>query len=94
MPDTYNFDGSAATEEQASQPVNGCYLTQQACIGDTCNLKLFVAWTGTDVDGNVLLSANSRFSLFPPNRIQEQIQSRYDSLKDKITDAKDFFTGD
>eukprot|EP00956_Cyclotella_meneghiniana_P020635 scaffold36680_cov51-Cyclotella_meneghiniana.AAC.4 len=54
---TYNFDGSAATTEQISQPADGCYFTRDECVAlhaggtDDCDLKLYVVWTGTDAQG-------------------------------------------
>ncbi|KAK1735325.1 hypothetical protein QTG54_013939 [Skeletonema marinoi] len=111
LPNTYNFDGTEATSEQASQPTNGCYLTKAICEGfqatgsDACDLKLYVVWTGTDVNGNVLKSSDSRFSAFPPNRIQEQVVGSYDSMmsevqnfgqdvKDKLNSVGNFFKGE
>lgn len=110
IPNTYNFDGTVASPEQASQPTKGCYLTKAICDGfqasgnDICDLKLYVVWTGTDVNGNVLMSSDSRFSAFPPNRIQEKVVGSYDSMmkdvqnfgqdiKDGLGSVGDFFTG-
>lgn len=60
-------------------------------------MKLYVVWTGKDAHGRVLLSSDSRFSAFPPNRIQENVMAGVDSalgtlnnMKDKVTDT---FTG-
>jgi len=103
IPNTYNFDGSVATTEQTKQPTDGCYLTEAECLGfaaegnHVCDLKLFTVWTGTDINGKVLLSSDSRFSMFPPNRIQESVKGQYDSMREfvqkKIDDAKDFIPG-
>ena len=110
IPNTYNFDGTEATPEQANQPTNGCYLTKAICDGfiasgnDLCDLKLHVVWTGTDVNGNVLMSSDSRFSAFPPNRIQEQVLGSYNTMmksvtnfgqdiKDGLNTVGDFFKG-
>ena len=96
---TYNFDGSLATAEQTSQPVDGCYIPDEQCRAFAldgnalCNLKLFVVWSGTDVDGNVLLSSSSRFSMFPPNRIQENIMGQYESMVQNFNDFKDKIPG-
>ncbi len=111
IPNTYNFDGTEASSEQASQPTNGCYLTKsicevfQAAKNDICDLKLYVVWTGTDVNGNVLMSSDTRFSAFPPNRVQEKVVGSYDSIlsdmqnfgqdvKDKFNSIGNFFKGD
>ena len=99
VPNTYNFDGSLATTEQISQAVNGCYLTVAACVkfaeegSDICNLKLYTVWTGTDADGKVLLSSDSRFSMFPPNRVQENVKGRYESLVKNYDDFKAKYLG-
>jgi hypothetical protein len=92
---TYNFDGSAASAEQAKQPVEGCYLTREQCLGfvasgsKICDLKLYVVWSGTDVDGKALLSSDSRFSMFPPNRIQESVTSAYEKMIEQLKNMKD-----
>lgn len=98
-PNTYNFDGSVATTEQISQPVGGCYLTRDECRGfavdgsNICDLKLYVVWTGTDVNGDVLLSSGSRPSMFPPNRIQENAKGQYDSMVENLKDIQGKITG-
>ena len=87
---TYNFDGSLATSDQINQPVDGCYFSVPDCIvfqktGNTaCDLKLYVVWTGTDVDGKSLLSSDSRFSMFPPNRLQENVQGQVNNMMDSF----------
>lgn len=95
---TYNFDGSVATAEQAKQPVEGCYLTREQCLGfaasgsTQCDLKLYVVWTGTDADGNALLSSDSRFSMFPRNRIEESVTGAYDKMLEDLKNMKDTIT--
>jgi hypothetical protein len=90
IPNTYNFDGTAATKETASQPTNGCYVPKDVCDAFhatqnyVCDLKLYVVWTGTDVNGNVLMSSDSRFSAFPPNRIQEKVLGSYNSMLSEV----------
>jgi len=92
---TYNFDGSVASAEQAKQPVEGCYLTREQCLGfaasgsKICDLKLYVVWSGTDADGKALLSSDSRFSMFPPNRIQESVTSAYEKMIEQLKNIKD-----
>lgn len=92
---TYNFNGSVATADQTNQPVDGCYLTRDECMGfaatgsNKCDIKIYVAWTGTDADGNVLLSSGSRFSMFPPNRVQENVNNQVDSMIEGVKNIKD-----
>mmetsp|Transcript_3079 Transcript_3079/g.5938 ORF Transcript_3079/g.5938 Transcript_3079/m.5938 type:complete len:400 (-) Transcript_3079:388-1587(-) len=96
---TYNLNGSLATTEEIRQPVNGCSYSKNECRlfvkdgSDICDLKLHVVWTGTDVDGKVLLSSDSRPSAFPPNRIQENVKGRYDKMVKSLSDLKDQVTG-
>lgn len=96
---TYNFDGSVATAEQAKQPLDGCYLTRKQCLGfvasgsTLCDLKLYVVWTGTDADGNALLSSDSRFSMFPPSRIEESVTGAYDKMLQDLKNMKNTITG-
>jgi len=98
-PNTYNFDGSLATTEKISQPVDGCSFTKVQCEGfvidgsNTCDLNFFVVWTGTDVYGSVLLSSDSRFSMFPPNRIQENVKGRYDSMVENLNNMREKISG-
>jgi hypothetical protein len=42
---------------------------------NTCDVRVYVVWTGTDVDGKPFQSSSSRFSAFPAQRIQDRIQS-------------------
>eukprot|EP00804_Cyclotella_cryptica_P014456 CCRYP_004784-RB/>CCRYP_004784-RB protein AED:0.32 eAED:0.32 QI:669/1/1/1/0.5/0.66/3/606/213 len=99
LPNAYNFDGSVATNEQISQPTDGCYFTRDECVAlhsggaDDCDLKLYVVWTGTAVGGKVLLSSDSRFSAFPPNRIQENVQNGVDTALGNLNKIKDTVTG-
>ncbi|KAL7534151.1 hypothetical protein ACHAXR_005674 [Thalassiosira sp. AJA248-18] len=99
LANTYNLNGSVATSAQIKQSVNGCYLDKIECQGfmadgsNKCDLKLYVVWTGTDADGKVLLSSDSRFSMFPPNRIQENVQGQYDTMKKNIENTLDKIPG-
>ena len=60
---------------------------------DVCDLRLHVVWTGTAVGGKVLLSSDSRFSAFPPNRIQENVKTGVDSALGSLNKIKDTVTG-
>ena len=49
--------------------------TEKDCTCENeCDIRVYVVWTGTDVDGNVFQSSSSRFSAFPAQRIQDRIQ--------------------
>lgn len=60
---------------------------------DECDLKLYVVWTGTAVGGKVLLSSDSRFSAFPPNRIQENVMAGVNGALGELNNIKDTVTG-
>ena len=84
---TYGFDGELA---DINQPTKGCALSRVACEaihlagGTQCDLQLYVVWTGTDDDGNVLSSADSRFSNFEPKQLQQRFNDQLAAFKDKI----------
>jgi hypothetical protein len=53
--------------------MRSCAVQESECVAqpseanpqaNTCDLKLFVVWTGTDTGGNYFLSASRRFSRF------------------------------
>lgn len=100
---TYDFNGNSAVVEGRGAETRGCYLTYQQCEvihaggGNECDLTIFVVWTGSDADGNVMSSSNSRFSAFEPRQIQDRwggiIKDSVSSVTDKINDAKDTVTG-
>ena len=79
--------------------MNGCYLTEAECEGfaldgsNVCDLRLHAVWTGTDASGKALLSSDSRFSMFPPNRIQETVQGKFDSMVKTLNDMKNNIPG-
>ncbi|KAL7462735.1 hypothetical protein ACHAXS_003110 [Conticribra weissflogii] len=103
LPNTYDFVGNITTRQKISQPTDGCYISRDECVAlhsggsDECDLKLFVVWTGTGVGGTALFSSDSRFSAFPPNRIQENVENGVNqaigNLQDQATNAKDTVDG-
>lgn len=74
---TYDFSGQQAFPRE---PTTGCYLTKQECSdihskgGNTCDLTLYVVWTGTDANGNYFTSSSKRFSAFSPKQIKDQVR--------------------
>lgn len=76
---TYDYNGNLGNQELFKQPTKACYLTEAECNtitqnGETtCDLMVYVVWTGTDVDGRVLQSSAFRYSAFPVQDIQNQI---------------------
>lgn len=70
-PDTCdaNLFGAAANHSASRVGDSGytCYAPVAACAGvnaTTCDLTLYVGWTGTDKSGNYLSSAGLRMSQF------------------------------
>lgn len=56
---------------------------EEGCTCDSdCDIRIYVVWTGTDVDGNVFQSSSSRFSAFPAQRIQDRILNSLPDLPD------------
>jgi len=56
-----------------------------APAGNACDLKLFVTWTGTDVDGEFLTTAGRRFSRYRQYGLQ--LPSMWQSLKGVASEA-------
>lgn len=60
--------------------------TGEDCTDCTCNnecdIRIYVVWTGTDIDGNPFQSSSSRFSAFPAQRIQDRIKQSLPELPD------------
>ena len=76
---TYNFNGEPAYLAGQS---NSCSLSKATCNSlkssngtTSCDIALYVVWTGTDDQGNVFQSSGNRFSSFPPARIQDRINA-------------------
>eukprot|EP00567_Pseudictyota_dubia_P008136 CAMPEP_0197464400 /NCGR_PEP_ID=MMETSP1175-20131217/64001_1 /TAXON_ID=1003142 /ORGANISM="Triceratium dubium, Strain CCMP147" /LENGTH=337 /DNA_ID=CAMNT_0043000379 /DNA_START=20 /DNA_END=1033 /DNA_ORIENTATION=+ len=96
LENTYNFNGEVYTSGTSTK---GCYLTYEQCVaihaggGNECDLTLFVVWTGSDANGNVMSSSNSRFSAFEPQQIQDRwgarISDSINSVTDKVSDITD-----
>lgn len=64
-----NLFGSAANHSASRIVDSGytCYSPMTACTGEnatTCDITLYVGWTGTDKSGNYLSSAGLRMSQF------------------------------
>lgn len=88
LENTFDFDGNSADERKSGAPSKGCYYTKKEC--DTieegsdvqCDILLYVVWTGTDSNGDALLSSANRFSAFPPGRLQDRISQQLPDLPD------------
>jgi len=96
LANSYDFNGNLVERSSGgTSESHGCYYTVEQCqalqkAGDNiCDLTLYVVWTGTDVDGNVMSSSNSRFSAFQPRSIQKMVQDTISSVGDSVNDAKD-----
>ncbi len=70
-PNTFDFAGVSGNENRFGQPVVGCFNAKDECstnpeTNTTCDLLLYVVWTGTDSTGRSFLSSSYRYSAFPP----------------------------
>jgi len=98
---TFDFQGN---QETSISNTKGCFIPVPDCAGTVeeeitlgtklktaeCNLKIYVVWTGTDVDGKPLQSYESRFGAFPPNVIPKfSIPSISSTVMKKFSDLKD-----
>lgn len=83
-PITYDYNGVLQTQESAGQPVGGCPKTLEECVADTasCDLLLYVVWSGTDSKGNAFQSAASRYSMFPSQDIKNRLTQAANSAAD------------
>ncbi len=62
-----------------------CYMNDDECASNagnqTCNLSLYVTWTGTDARGNYLTSSSRRFSLFSTYSVQSYFNGLGKAIK-------------
>ena len=96
-PNTFDFAGNLATQEEAKQPIGGCHVTPPECVsltangeGTGCDLLLYVVWTGTDSQGKDFLSSAYRFSAFPAQGWLDRIsQNLPDFVPQSTEDLQD-----
>jgi hypothetical protein len=80
---TYSFTGLLQTQETSGQETKSCYKPVAKCteamqsddeeVKRLCDITLYVAWTGTDVDGKALQSQAYRFSEFPVQALTDRL---------------------
>lgn len=81
---TYSFTGALQTQESSGQETKSCYESVAVCTTAMknatspegqrlCDITLYVAWSGTDVDGKALQSQSYRFSEFPPGKLTDRL---------------------
>lgn len=80
---TYSFTGALQTQETSGQETKACYESVAACTEALqsddedakrlCDITLYVAWSGTDVDGKALQSQSYRFSEFPVQSLTDRL---------------------
>lgn len=58
------------------------------CFDDDCNLRIYLAWIGTDADGHYMTSAGMRFSQFTKYSASDAVKNAYASGKGAYNDAK------
>lgn len=77
----YNYNG----EKSENPPNKSCFFTQEECNKiskdePTCDITLYVVWTGTDVDGRAFQSSGYRFSAFPPASLKDRLMNLIPNL--------------
>lgn len=86
----------ANCKDAAADPhqMRSCYMTAAECQdvptadspdANTCDLKLFVVWTGTDASGQFFVSSGKRFSRF--RSFPVGVQSLWNSIKNAAATA-------
>lgn len=80
---TYSFTGALQTQETSGQETKACYEPVSKCAEAMqsddedakrlCDITLYVAWSGTDVDGKALQSQSYRFSEFPVQSLTDRL---------------------
>jgi hypothetical protein len=81
---TYSFTGALQTQESSGQETKSCYESVADCTKAMknatnvegqrlCDITLYVAWSGTDVDGKALQSQSYRFSEFPAGKLTDRL---------------------
>lgn len=86
---TYDFTGNLTT---GNGNTGGCVVTKEECDKlhangeNTCDLKIYFVWTGSDVDGRILSSAGSRWSAFPLQKLPKLDLSSLKNITGSIKD--------
>jgi len=84
--DTYDFNGNQVYQSTAGQQTKGCYLKASECVtveggkgfpagSNSCDLTVYVVWSGTDSGGKALQSQAYRFSEFPVQELTDALTS-------------------
>jgi len=78
----YDYNGKKGSEmSPAIVPNESCSFSEEECNkidaeGETtCDITLFVVWTGTDADGAPFQSSGYRFSAFPPASLKDRLMN-------------------
>lgn len=70
-----------ATKSSTCTPAGEC--KEKGCTCDSqCDIRIYVVWTGTDIDGNAFQSSSSRFSAFPAQNLQDRLLQNLPDLPD------------
>jgi len=80
---TYNFNGE---QSELDEPTKGCYLERKECTDEKegsnekdefnkCDISVYVVWTGTDLNRDVMKSSNSRFSAFSNSQVTRLLKN-------------------
>lgn len=69
-------DNIQVQKEKQCTSAGTCREGQTECnCENNCDVRVYVVWTGSDVDGKPFQSSSSRFSAFPAQRLQDRVQS-------------------
>lgn len=87
---TFDFNGVLGNTKQFNQPTGGCFLEKPVCIQfnqdlrTDCDLILYVVWTGTDKNGDSMLSSAYRFSAFPAQELTDRFSQNLPDFTDLL----------
>lgn len=83
----YDYNGKPGSEI-GIVPNESCSFSEEECNDidakgeTTCDITLFVVWTGTDADGAPFQSSGYRFSAFPPASLKDRLMNLIPELPD------------
>jgi hypothetical protein len=103
LENTYNYNGVAQNKSSAGQVTRSCFVTTEDCnnvlstnaSAITCDITMYVVWSGTDANGIALQSQAYRFSAFPPQELKDRLTQLLvpDKAADLINDRNTTTSG-
>ena len=83
LPNAFANNSTAAVSVSLPSYGSDTAITQASCAQESetfCDLAVYVAWTGRDVDGNYFTSAGRRFSVLSDYALQTQFKAMQEFL--------------